>query len=225
MRDEQTGSWWQQVTGEALHGPLKGRRLKPVIHDEIGFALWRAERPLGRVLKPDPGFTEDYEDWNWEKQMKKVRTIRPKGKDDPLEPRAMVVGVRIGESTRAYPFPLLRRQSPIVDRLGEEPILLVVGDDKKSIRVFKTRVEGRALTFAALARVKPLRLVDAETASEWDFSGRALSGPLAGRQLEKVYALKEYWFDWKTYNPATGIYTAGAHTKGVTLATPEVPRE
>ena len=225
MRDEETGSWWQQVTGEALHGPLSGRKLRPVIHDEIGFGLWRAERPLGRVLKPHPGFREDYEDWNWEKQMKKVRTIRPKGKDDPLEPRAMVVGVRIGDRSRAYPFPLLKRQSPVVDRLGDEPILLVVGDDKKSVRVFKATVEGRALTFAALARVRPLRLVDAETASEWDFSGRARSGPLAGRQLEKVYALKEYWFDWKTYNPATGIYAAGARTKGVTLATPEVPRE
>ena len=53
--------------------------------------------------------------------------------------------------------------------------------------------------------------MDAETASEWDFAGRAVAGPLAGQQLEKVHALKEYWFDWKTYNPATGVYTAGAN--------------
>ena len=33
MTDEQTGSWWQQVTGEAVHGPLKGRRLDLVFHD------------------------------------------------------------------------------------------------------------------------------------------------------------------------------------------------
>jgi hypothetical protein len=24
-----------------------------------------------------------------------------------------------------------------------------------------------------------------------------------------VRALKEYWFDWKAYNPATGVYAAG----------------
>jgi hypothetical protein len=210
MRDEETGSWWQQVTGEAIHGPLKGRRLTPVIHDEISFALWRAERPLGRVLKPDPKHADDYEDWNWEKQMKKVRTVRPKAKDDPLDPRAMVVGVRIGEATRAYPFPLLRQQSPVVDRLGGEPLLLVVGDDKKSIRVFKTTVDGRPLTFARKLGVRALWLFDGETGTEWDFSGTARSGPLAGKQLEKVRALKEYWFDWKTYNPQTGLYTAGA---------------
>jgi hypothetical protein len=210
MRDEETGTWWQQVTGEAIHGPLKGRRLVPVLHDELSFGIWRRERPMGRVLKPDPRFVDDYADWNWEKQMKKVRTVRPRAKDDPLEPRAVVVGVRIGEAARAYPFPLLRHQSPVVDRLAGEPIVLVVGDDKKSIRVFKSVLDGRKLTFARRVGVRPLRLFDAETGSGWDFTGTAVSGPLAGRRLEKVRALKEYWFDWKTYNPGTGVYSAGA---------------
>ena len=40
MRDEETGSWWQQVSGEAMLGPLKGRRLKPV------------RRPLELHLQP-----------------------------------------------------------------------------------------------------------------------------------------------------------------------------
>jgi hypothetical protein len=212
MRDEETGSWWQQVTGEAIHGPLKGRRLRSVLHDEISFDVFRRERPLGRVLKPVAGAAKEYADWNWEKQMKKRPTVRPKAKDDPLEPRAVVVGVRIGEAARAYPFPLLRQQSPIADRLGGEPVLLVVGDDKKSIRVFKPTVDGKALTFARRVGVHPLRLFDTETGSEWDFSGAALSGPLAGRRLEKVRALKEYWFDWKTYNPASGVYVAGTRS-------------
>jgi hypothetical protein len=210
MRDEETGSWWQQVSGEAIHGPLEGRRLAPVHHDEISFGIWRAERPMGRVLKPDAAFAHDYADWNWEKQMKKVPTVRPKGKDDPLEPRTVVVGVRIGERARAYPFPALRRQRPVVDRLGGQPILLVVGDDLKSIRVFRATVDGRALSFARRVGVRPLRLFDSETGSEWDFTGTAVSGPLAGRKLEKVRALKEYWFDWKAYNPATGVYDAGS---------------
>ena len=165
---------------------------------------------MGRVLKPVPESAKEYADWNWEKQMKKARTVRPKGKDDPLEPRAVVVGVKIGEAARAYPFPLLRQQSPIADRLGGEPILLVVGDDGKSIRVFKGTVEGRALTFARRVGVQPLRLFDAETGSEWDFTGTAVGGSLTGRRLEKVRALKEYWFDWKTYHAGTGVYEAGA---------------
>ena len=54
MRDEETGSWWQQITGEAILGPLKGTRLKAVPQDEISFALWKREQPGGRVLRPDP---------------------------------------------------------------------------------------------------------------------------------------------------------------------------
>ena len=165
---------------------------------------------MGRVLKPAPESAKEYADWNWEKQMKRTRTVRPKGMGDPLEPRAVVVGVKIGEAARAYPFPLLRQQSPIADRLGGEPILLVVGDDGKSIRVFKGTVDGRALTFARRVGVQPLRLFDAETGSEWDFAGTAVQGSLTGRRLEKVRALKEYWFDWKTYNAETSVYEAGA---------------
>src|SRR5262245_51156548 len=107
MRDEETGSWWQQVTGLAIHGPLKGRRFKGLVHDEVSFAIWRTEQPGGRVLRPAPEAEDDYEDWNWEKQMKRVRSIVPKAKDDPLEARAVVVGVQQDGQARAYPFPKL----------------------------------------------------------------------------------------------------------------------
>ena len=47
MRDDQTGTWWQQVSGLAIHGPLKGRRLHLVPHDQITFATWKDEQPKG----------------------------------------------------------------------------------------------------------------------------------------------------------------------------------
>ena len=210
MRDEQTGSWWQQVTGEAIQGPLLGRRLVGVVHDEVSFGIWKAERPGGRVLKPVPGKGDDYVPANWERRMKKVPTVTPKSPGDPLEPRTVVVGVALNGRAKAYPFPLLRAQSPVLDTVGGVPIVLVVGEDQKSIRVFERRLEGRKLALFARADAPSLRLVDAETGSEWDFGGRALAGPLAGGQLAKVKALKEYWFDWRTYQPATAVYTLGA---------------
>lgn len=204
MRDEQTGSWWQQVTGEAIQGPLKGRRLTPVIHDEVSFGIWKSERPGGRVLRADPRRKDEYEAADWEREMKRVRTVTPPRGD--LAPRSVVVGVSLGGQARAYPFPRLRAQTPVLDVLGGVPIVLVVGEDEKSIRVFERTIDARPLELLARAGESPLRLVDAETGSEWDFSGRAVSGPLAGRQLTKVKALKEYWFDWQIYHPATSVY-------------------
>jgi hypothetical protein len=209
MRDEQTGTWWQQVTGEAIHGPLEGRRLTGVVHDEVSFGIWRAEQPRGRVLRPDPATHGRYEARDWERRMETVRTVVQRAQGYPLEPRAMVVGVEINERSKAYPFPKLLAQSPLVDRVGGQPIVVVIGEDAKSVRVFRTTVEGRPLSFLKKAGASPLRLIDAETASEWDFAGRAVSGTLEGRQLEKVLALKEYWFDWKIYHPDTALYTLG----------------
>ncbi len=215
MRDDETGSWWQQVTGEAIQGPLRGRRLRPVAHDEVALRVFREENPNGRVLLPVPGMEEEYASSGWEKRMKKVATVTQRVAGEPLEPRTVVVGIAAGGQARAWPFPLLRRQSPLLDSVGGLPVALVVGDDGKSIRAFDRRVDGRSLELSAVAGADPLRLVDVQTGSEWDFAGRALSGPLAGRRLSRLRALKEYWFDWRTYNPATTVYLRGASAVGL----------
>ncbi|MGZ8844654.1 MAG: DUF3179 domain-containing (seleno)protein [Pyrinomonadaceae bacterium] len=75
--------------------------------------------------------------------------------------------------------------------------------------MFETQIDGRKLELLQKPNQSPLRLVDAETASEWDFSGKAVTGPLAGKQLKKILVLNDYWFDWKTYNPDTSVYQLG----------------
>lgn len=209
MTDEQTGSWWQQVTGEAVFGPLKGKRLELVFHDELSFALWKREHPEGRVLRPDDSapwkrFSED-----WEVKTAKAPVVTPVKAGDPFPPRELVVGIRVGDATRAYPMTALQQQSPVLDALGGVPLILVVGEDDRSVRAFDRRMDGRELNLFRKPDVSPLRLVDAETGSEWDFTGQAVSGPLAGKKLGKVFVLKDYWFDWKAYNPKTTVFRQG----------------
>jgi hypothetical protein len=98
--------------------------------------------------------------------------------DQALEPRALVIGVAINNAARAYPFEALLKQSPIVDEIDGVPIVIVLGDDKKSVRAFESQIDGRKLELLQKPNVSPLRLVDAETASDWDFSGTAVSGTL-----------------------------------------------
>ena len=74
------------------------------------------------------------------------------------------------------------------------------------MRAFATSVEGRELEFFVSTDAGAWRMFDGETRSEWDFIGRATSGALAGRQLKKIPVLKDYWSDWKIYNPQTTIY-------------------
>jgi hypothetical protein len=51
MRDEQTGSYRQQITGDAIAGPLAGKKLKLVAADELSFKLWKAEEPTVRFCR------------------------------------------------------------------------------------------------------------------------------------------------------------------------------
>jgi len=53
------------------------------------------------------------------------------------------------------------------------------------------------------------RLMDTNTGSEWDFTGTAVSGPLAGEVLKRWPVYFDYWFDWKGFHPDGPVYTAG----------------
>lgn len=210
MRDEETGSWWQQVSGEAIQGKLKGQKLESVDLDELSFGVWKRENPNGRVLRPDEKILAEnkYESADWEKEVARMPVRISTKLDDALEPRALIVGVIVNNKAKAYPFSAIEKQSPILDMLGGTNIVIFLGEDKKSVRAFERTLDGKTLEFF----VKPdsAEIVDAETGSAWDFSGKAVSGELSGRQLKKITVLKDYWFDWKTYNPETQLYTLGS---------------
>jgi hypothetical protein len=204
MRDEETGSWWQQVSGECVAGPLKGKQLQLVMHDELPFAVWKREQPAGRVLKPDERVAAKYEAADWEERYANLRVITPVDPSDTLKPRDLVIGITINGAAKAYPMAKLEKQAPVIDSLGGAAIVLMLDASKKSVRAFDCNVDGRTLTFSA--KPEAAQIIDAETGSTWDFTGRAVSGPLAGRQLRKIMGLKDYWFDWKIYHPETAVY-------------------
>ncbi len=210
MRDDETGSWWQQVSGECVLGPLKGKRLKMVAHDELTYATWRREGGGGRVLGPDPRVLAvgQYGPADGERRVQRMPVATTLADADAVLPaRTLVIGVEAGGASKAYPADVLAKQNPIIDQIGDTPLLVLLGDDGKSVRVFDRRVEGRALEL--FLQPDTHALVDKETGSLWDFTGTATSGALAGRKLARLQPVKDYWFDWKMYHPQTGVYLLG----------------
>lgn len=204
MEDRETGSWWQQVSGEAIHGPLKGRRLAQVPHDEVTFGLWAREYPGGRVL----GLKNEASqiDADWEVETAKFPVVVPAAPDAPLASRALIIGIVVDGAAKAYPMDILTRARAVMDRVGQTPVALLVGADALSVRAFDRRVDGQTLDLLARPDSSPARFVDSQTGSEWDIAGRALSGPLAGKSLTRIALLSDYWFDWKVYHPETAVY-------------------
>jgi hypothetical protein len=243
MRDRETGTWWQQITGKAIYGPLKGASLELVPYDELTFGEWKSEVSGGQVLAEVPKYSKEYES-NWEPDVLKLPVVISFPGTE-LKSRDVVVGLELNGVSRAYPWDTLLKQSPVVDHVSGKPLLVAVAPDKKSFRVFVSQVDGKDAEFflkgeaedeanasksstgvpPALAGVaspstpqpaqtvaksdppaKPWLLLDSTTASEWNFQGCAVSGPAQGKCLDRVAALKDYWFDWRNYHPATTIY-------------------
>jgi hypothetical protein len=208
MRDEQTGTWWQQVSGLAIQGPLKGRRLTLVPHDELTFATWKSEEPGGRVLKTDERIAkeDEYEPADWEDHVGRYPVRVANAPGGPLEPRTIVVGITIDGRSKAWPQASVLASGATIDQVGDTPIALVVAADGRSIRAFDRRVKDQPLTFVrAGTDARTSTLLDLETLSEWDFTGHATKGELAGAQLRRVDYLLDYWFDWRTYHPDTAV--------------------
>lgn len=206
MRDEQTGTYWQQITGLAVAGPLAGRRLILVPADELTFALWKKEQPQGTVLKDAARFASEYAPKNWDVRMAKAPTVLSYAQAG-LKPRDLMLGIRAFGASRAFPYPAILKAQLIEDHVGSQPIMLVVGPDNRSVRVFERHIPGVSAMpqFYRLTRSDAL-LMDAETGSAWNFQGCAVAGKLKGVCLAHVEAMKDYWFDWRQYNVGTTVY-------------------
>ncbi len=208
MRDEETGTYWQQVTGLAIFGPLKGRRLTLVDSDELLFGTWKAEEPNGTVLKDVPAFTHDYAHKDWDVEAARVRTVI-NFPEHGMKGRDLVLGIQADGASRAFLYNQVLKDKLVKDHVGAEPVLLVVAADGQSVRAFRDRIPGvaGAPDFYRLAANKPgALLMDSATGGEWNFQGCALSGSAKGTCLDRVPMLKDYWFDWRNYNPNTTIY-------------------
>lgn len=64
FEDEVTGSWWQQATGKALTGELKGARLDEIPPQVMFMRQWLQIHPESLVLMPDNNYLNEYDEFS-----------------------------------------------------------------------------------------------------------------------------------------------------------------
>jgi hypothetical protein len=211
-RDVETGSRWQQSTGEAISGPLKGRTLTLYPFILTTWKVWRTRYPSTTILQPLPGYAERIPILR--PRMKQNRTsgegAAPDGsfsKDDRLRPREMIAGLAVGTETMAFPISELRATRVVNERLGGVPVVVVHQPSSDTTTAFEARVKGKELRFK-LGDADASTLIDLDTNSTWDPYGLCLKGPLKGTQLKPLILVPEFWFAWSQFRPATRLFTA-----------------
>jgi hypothetical protein len=214
QKDVETGSSWQQATGEAIDGPLKGTRLTLFPAVRTTWGEWRRRFPATLVLKPLPGYAERMPSRS--ARIKDNTRRAPDGAprdavtvDARLPPRETVAGLEVGRESVAFPFSALRVARVVNDRVGGLPLVVVHQPSSDTTTAFDARAGKRTLRFEA-ANADASALTDFQTRSRWNAYGLAIEGPLKGTQLKQVVLVPQFWFAWSQFRPHTRVFTAAS---------------
>lgn len=132
MVDRQTGSYWWQVLGSAIVGPLTETELATLPSEMATWGDWTARYPETLVLTRETGFARDYERDAFATYSESVDAGRfafPVGEsaNDPrLLPSELVVVVQVGERVAAYAVE--QSEDAFVDMFGETRIRVTPRD-------------------------------------------------------------------------------------------------
>lgn len=205
LEDQTTKTWWQQASGQAIAGPLKGSMLKEIPSFQLTIESWIRKYPNSVVMEPDPLYDERYfglEDYD--KGTMQSRLVKRDYRS--WQPKSWVVGVKNELASMAYDWNELVKKRVIQDLLEGSPILVTMESDTTSFHVYERSVNGSILNFNDC--VVDNHLTDQNTGSTWNMDGLCIDGPLKGQQLTSVQAYNEFWHAWERFEPNTKKHTA-----------------
>ena len=224
MYDRQTESWWQQFVGEAIIGELTGTVLKQLPAAIVSYQDFKTTFPSAMVLSRDTGHSRPY-GRNPYRGYDSI-TDRPFLFDDPVDKRlpAMerVLGISISGNSESithkiYPLSVLEKIPVLNDRINElliaifskEGMLSVLDNaqikDSRTIpaaKAYDRRLNSKILHFI----YEDNKIFDKETHSQWNLFGKAIEGPMTGKQLRSVDGGVHFAFAWLAFQPNSIIY-------------------
>jgi hypothetical protein len=130
------------------------------------------------------------------------------GEVDPRLGREVnVLGVRVGDATRAYPLDALAERACIVDTIEDVPVALFWYGPTRTAVAFARDVDGETLEFYA-DEVSPetAPFKDRETGTRWTLAGRAVDGPHRGKELRWIDSIQCRWYAWVAEHPETTLH-------------------
>ncbi len=202
FEDATTKSWWQQATGKAIAGRLKGTALKELASKQLTLEAWLREYPNSTIMQPDTSFKKDYKDLaGYDKGT--LKSGLEKRDSASWKRKSWVIGVLHDYSAKAYDWNELVQKKLINDSIEGLPVVLALEKDTASFHVYDRRVNGATLNFQKASNVE---LIDANTNSTWNMDGVCIDGALKGQRLTPIQAYQEFWHSWSTFHPNTTKY-------------------
>lgn len=231
------GTLYSCLSGVAFDGPRKGDRLAPVPTLMTTWRTWMDRYPNAVAYH----MFDKYQPVELPKEAHpdSVKS-RPAKTDSRLKPDELVLGVRVGNKTKAYPLARYATLHLEEDEVGGTPIAIfgMAGGEIAAYRLIASPPrkwqaprpdkdgisppdEGTPLP--GFADAKPRTLsgfknsklgpLDNATGTAWDVAGRAWGGELKGWTLEPVDTVVCKWFAWSAEYPETDVFGVSREAK------------
>lgn len=203
MYDRATDSYWPQVLGTAITGPMKGTQLDrfPVVWTTWG--RWRAAFPETLVLSTDTGYIRSYGSdpyGSYERGGTYYQSGGPlfpvTDRSDRFPMKEVVLGVEVDGNALAVEKDLVRRQGVLQARLGNESIVIMYDPALDDALAYKSA--GRTFTY------RDGEITDS-AGSAWNIWGVSDNG----ERLEFARSFDVMWFAWYAFFPDTAVYEEG----------------
>ena len=237
MKDKTDGTLFSCLSGVAFDGPRKGERLTPIptLVSTSGEVMTRNPNAVAyRMFDKYKAVEADA------KPNADSAKSRPAKTDDRLKADQLVLGVRIGDKTRAYPV-TDRSDASEVYELGGQKFGIFFGGAAYSLVASQPRKwkapnpdksgvspadkgeplpDGKALPPEEVAfENSPAGIRSRDGKTFWGLDGRGSEGKLQGWTLEPVESVVCKWFAWSAEYPDTEV--DGQKAKPADLKPPE----
>jgi hypothetical protein len=180
MLDEETGSLWSHILGEAMEGWLLGTRLEAIPCEVITWGAWREAHPRTTVVN-FPREVQRYTDTFYKK------------------PQDYVLGVvRDGEAASVTFAAMLKR--PVLNcTIGGQDLVVSFHEQSASARIFSRKAGKIALNFTPSGS---RTMIDLQTRSTWDrVTGVCTQGALMGSLLAHEVGIVSERVAWEEFHP------------------------
>ncbi len=210
IRNKKDGTLYSALTGHAIDGPNKGKRLKVIPTFESDWGAWLKAYPDTVAYKMYPKYqavdlpTRPSEE-----------SVKSRGQPDSrLAAETFVLGVRLGSQTKAYPLSVLEKSGGVLmDELDGRRIAIFWFAPTHTASAYLAQVSTHAadkqrdaLTFRADDKNPLAPFLHDPTGSRWDIAGRCTEGSLKGESLGWIDSVQVKWFAWAAEYPQTALF-------------------
>lgn len=211
LRDAETSSTWTVADGRAVDGTSAGNSLTPLAALQTTWKVWKQEQPTTVVLDKAGAAIIASTYAEYEEDPRKFGTGSGVELKEPrMGGKNLVVGIVAGSDRVAIPLERVKRDLSVSTVVDRQAVAAVYDPSSDTVRVVRREARGHTVTLRRgfgdiYGAPTPPHLVDEETASRWDLTGKSISGKMRDHRLPLFPYRLQYWYSWQAYFPRSRV--------------------